>query len=174
LLTHPFGRFAVSGRRSEIGMPPPPSVHVVFKPSRIVGAGLGVLAVATIALTLAMPLEPWLQAVLVVGVVAWAANTLHVAALHRGRHAVTEIRVAPDLTLVACMGDGQLVAGYVRAATHVGAWITTIVWRPDRRRVSRTIIVLPDMLPADDFRRLRVMLRYARSVEVQDVPASQA
>jgi hypothetical protein len=56
----------------------------------------------------------------------------------------------------------------------VGAWITTIVWRPDNWRLSRTILVLPDMLPDEDFRRLRVMLRYARSGEVQDVPASQA
>lgn len=152
----------------------PPSVHVVFKPSRIAGAGLGVLAAATIALTLAMPLEPWLQALLVAAVATWAGGSFHVAALLRGRRAVTEIRVAPDLMLVACMGDGHLVAGYVRAATHVGAWITTIVWRPDGQRVSRTIMVLPDMLPAEDFRRLRVMLRYARSAEVQDVPASHA
>jgi hypothetical protein len=72
------------------------------------------------------------------------------------------------------MGDGRLVAGHVRAATYVGAWITTIVWRPDGSRLSRTILVLPDMLPDEDFRRLRVMLRYARSGEVQDVPASQA
>jgi hypothetical protein len=152
----------------------PPSVHVVLKPSRIAGAALGVLAAATIALTLAMPLEPWLQALLVAAVATWAGGSFQVDALHRGRQAVTEIRVAPDLMLVACMSDGHLVAGYVRAATHVGARITTIVWRPDGRRISRTIIVLPDMLSAEDFRRLRVMLRYARSVEVQDAPASQA
>jgi len=152
----------------------PPSVHVVLAPSRIAGAFVGVLAAATIALTLAMPLEPWLQAALVAALAVWAGATFHVAALHRGRHAVTEIRVAPDTTLVACMGDGHLVAGYVRAATYIGPWMTTIVWRPDGRRVSRTILVLPDMLPAEDFRRLRVMLRYARSAEVQDVPASQA
>jgi hypothetical protein len=166
---------AFANRRREIGgMHMPPSVHVVLAPSRIAGAGLGVLAAATITLTLAMPLEPWVQAVLVAAVVTWAGASFQVAALHRGRHGVTEIRVAPDLTLVACMGDGHLVAGYVRAATYVGAWMTTIVWRPDGRRVSRAILVLPDMLPAEDFRRLRVMLRYARSAEVQEVPASQA
>ena len=152
----------------------PPSVHVVLAPSRIAGACIGVLAAATIALSLAMPLEPWLQAVLVVALVAWAAASFHVAALHRGRHAVTEIRVAPDLMLVACMGDGHLVAGYVRAATYVGPSMTTIVWRPDGRRVSRTILVLPDMLPAEDFRRLRIMLRYARNAVAQGAPLSQS
>jgi hypothetical protein len=166
---------ALPGRQREIGgMRMPPSVHVALAPSRIAGTCIGVLAVATIALTLAMPLEPWLQAALVVALVAWAAASFHVVALHRGRRAVTEIRVAPDLMLVACMGDGHLAAGHIRAATCVGPWMTTIVWRPDGQRVSRTILVLPDMLPTEDFRQLRVMLRYARSAEVQDVPASQA
>ncbi len=49
-----------------------------------------------------------------------------------------------------------------------------VVWRPDGARWSRTVLIVPDMLPAEDFRRLRVMLRYARSAEVQDVPLNQA
>lgn len=152
----------------------PPSVHVVLVPSRIAGAGIGLLAASTVALIVVLPLEPWLQALMTAAIVTWAAGTFHVSALHRGRFAVTEVRLAPDLVLVACLGDGRLVAGHVRAATYVGSWITTIVWRPDGSRLSRTILVLPDMLPDEDFRRLRVMLRYARSGDVQDVPASQA
>ena len=31
---------------------------------------------------------------------------------------------------------------------------------------ARTIVVLPDTLPADEFRRLRVVLRYGRPVAV--------
>ena len=152
----------------------PPSVHVVLAPSLVAGAATGVLAAATIALTIALPLEWLLQATLIAAAVAWAGWSFHVDALRRGRYAVTEVRLAPDLILVACMGDGRLVAGHVRASTYVGACVTTIVWRPDGWRRSRTILVLPDMLPAEDFRRLRVMLRYARSGETQDLPASQA
>jgi hypothetical protein len=152
----------------------PPSVHVVLAPSRIAGAGIGILAAATIALIILLPLQPVLQMAAVAALVAWAAWSFHVDALHRGQFAVTEVRVAPDLILVACMGDGRLVAGHVRAATYVGAWVTTIVWRPDGWRLSRAILVLPDMLPAEDFRRLRVMLRYARSGDAQEAPASQA
>jgi len=152
----------------------PPSVHVVLAPSRVAGAGIGVLAAATVALTIGLPLQPLLQMALIAGVVAWAGWSFHVDALRRGRFAVTEVRLAPDLVLVACMGDGRLVAGHVRASTYVGAWVTTIVWRPDGWRWSRAILVLPDMLRPEDFRRLRVMLRYARSGEVHDVPASQA
>jgi hypothetical protein len=45
--------------------------------------------------------------------------------------------------------------------------VTTIVWRPDRAAwwvPASSILLLPDMLPADDFRRLRVVLRYGRPV----------
>src|SRR5258708_35298464 len=152
----------------------PLSVQVVPGRSRVPGAGFGLVAAARVALTLPLPLQTLMQLLLVAGVVAWAAWSFHVDALHRGRFAVTEVRLAPDLILVACLGDGRLVAGHVRAATFVGAWVTTIVWRPDGWRWSRSILVLPDMLPAEDFRRLRVMLRYARSGDEQDVPASQA
>ena len=152
----------------------PPSIHVVLSPSRIAGAGIGVLAAATIALTIALPLQPLLQLAMSAAVVAWAGWSFHVDAFHRGRIAVTDVRLAPDLILVVCMGDGRLIAGQVRPSTYVGAWVTTIVWRPDDRRWSHTILLLPDMLPEEDFRRLRVMLRYARSSEVHDVPASQA
>ena len=152
----------------------PPSVHVVLAPSRVAGAGIGILAAATIGLIVATPLLPGLQIGMIAAVVAWAGWSFRIDALHRGRFAVCEVRLAPDLILVACMGDGRLVAGHVRAATYVGAWVTTIVWRPDGWRWSRTILVLPDMLPAEDFRRLRVMLRYARSSDVQEAPASQA
>ena len=48
------------------------------------------------------------------------------------------------------------------------------MWRPDGARWSRAILIVPDMLPPDDFRRLRVMLRYARSAVVQGAPSSQS
>jgi hypothetical protein len=48
------------------------------------------------------------------------------------------------------------------------------VWRPDRSRFSRAEFILPDMLPADDFRRLRVLLRYGRNDDAHGAPASHA
>ena len=36
------------------------------------------------------------------------------------------------------------------------------------------IVLLPDMLPAVEFRKLRVLLRYARSDVAQGAPASHA
>jgi len=52
--------------------------------------------------------------------------------------------------------------------------LSTLVWRPFGRWRSRAILLLPDMLPPQDFRRLRVLLRYGRSDERQGDPASHA
>ena len=105
---------------------------------------------------------------------AWAAVAFRDVALRRSARSVVEFAVAADLVAVAYLRDGRLVAGHVRSATYVGAMLTTVVWRPDGARFSRTVLILPDMLPADDFRRLRVMLRYARSAAEQGLPASHA
>ena len=152
----------------------PPTVHVVLRPSRLVAAALGIAATACISLVFLLPLNSWQQAGLVAGLVAWALSVFRREALHHGRHAVSEVRVASDLILVACMGDGRLIAGHVRSSTYVGAWLTSIVWRPDGGRFSQCVLVLPDMLPEDDFRRLRVMLRHARKAVADGIPASQA
>jgi hypothetical protein len=79
-----------------------------------------------------------------------------------------------DRTIVVRRGDGRLVAGHVRSSSYVGARITTLVWRPDGAWGSRVELILPDMLQPDDFRQLRVLLRYGRSEAAHGAPASQA
>jgi hypothetical protein len=152
----------------------PPSVHVELQPSRLAGIATGAAALALIAVILALPVPGWQQAGAVLGVLAWAVRTFHGVALRRGPRVVTALRLAPDRLLVVHTQDGRLAAGHVRSATYVGAALTTIVWRPDGARLSRSVLILPDMLPADDFRRLRVMLRYARSEVADGAPASNA
>ncbi len=64
--------------------------------------------------------------------------------------------------------DGRSRAGAILDDSYVGAWLTTIVWRQDGQpwwRPATAIVVLPDMLPRDEFRRLRVVLRYGRPVD---------
>jgi len=156
------------------GMRLPPTVHVLLGPSRIVGVAVGLAALGLLAVVLAMPVVAWQQGAVTVAVLAWATRVFVVVALRRGPRAVTELRLAPDLVLVVHHGDGRLVAGHVRSATYVGALLTSIVWRPDRALWSHAILIVPDMLPADDFRRLRVMLRYARNAVAQGAPASHA
>lgn len=101
------------------------------------------------ALAFALPVAAELRAL----GAAWAAiAALH--ALHRlrgSRHLVVErsgsIRV-----------DGE--AGQVRDGSFVAPWLVVVRWRPEGAWRDRSLLVAPDMLAADEFRRLRVLLRW--------------
>lgn len=156
------------------GMVLPPTVVVVPGASRSAGVLLGLMAAATAAVVVALPLPTWLQSGLIVALALWTTHVFQRVALRRGAWAVTEVRLAANRLIAVRHAQRALVAGHVRNASHVGSRLTTIVWRPDGARWSRTVLLLPDMLPPDDFRRLRVLLRYARSDDVQGAPASHA
>ncbi|MFO1414318.1 MAG: protein YgfX [Burkholderiales bacterium] len=152
----------------------PPAVHVRLGPSRLAGIGIGALAIATLAVVLALPVAAWQQSAATVALAVWAWTAFRGVALRQGTGVVRALTLAHDRMLIVCRGDGALVAGHVRSATYVGSLLTSIVWRPDDARWSRAVLVLPDMLPAEDFRRLRVLLRYSRSDVIDGAPASHA
>lgn len=156
------------------GMRLPPSVSIDLGPSPTAAMFIGVAGMATLGVILALPLAGWLQGAGAVSAIVWTARAFREVALRQGLHSVTSLRLAADRLLVVHTADGRLAAGQVRRATYVGAALTTVVWRPDGARLSRSILILPDMLPPEDFRRLRVLLRYARSDVAEGAPARSA
>ena len=82
----------------------------------------------------------------------------------RGMPALMHVGNDRRMTVTDCEGCSH--PGTILDDTFVGAWLTTIVWRRDGLpwwHPASAIVVLPDMLPPDDFRRLRVALRYGRA-----------
>ena len=152
----------------------PPAVHVTLAASRCAVAWIIGVALIACMVVLTLPIDPVLSGLAMLGIVVWAGDRIVVVAWRRGPRASVALWLTGDRMLVVRTGAGQLVAGYVRAASYVGPRITTIVWRPDGGRWSRAEWILPDMVPADDFRRLRVLLRYGRSDVAQGTPASHA
>jgi hypothetical protein len=152
----------------------PPSVRVALGNSRRAFALITLLAIGTCAMIATLPFEPAVLALACFTVVVWAIDRIYVIALRQGPRAVRHFELRGDLTVVVVTGDGSACAGRVHRDSYVGARLTTLVWRPFGRRRARTILLLPDMLPAQDFRRLRVLLRYGRSDARQGEPASHA
>lgn len=152
----------------------PPSVRVVLGPSVVASSLIAALGCATCVVVAALPLDAPVVAFAIVAIVAWAADRVRVVALRLGPRAVRSLELRGDLTVVVVDGEGRACAGRVHRDSYVGARLSTIVWRPFGRRRMRAILILPDMLPAADFRRLRVLLRYGRSDVAQGAPASHA
>ena len=73
-----------------------------------------------------------------------------------------------DRRITLTEASGARIEGIVQADSYVGAALTTVVVRLPERRRLRAIAILPDMLPADDFRRLRVLLRLGRESVAAD------
>jgi hypothetical protein len=152
----------------------PPSVRVELAPSRIACAGIVAGALFTIGVIAWLPFDPAVIAFAIFAVVVWAGDRIVVIAMRRGPRAVRALTLTGDRMIVVRTGDARLTAGFVRASTYVGARVASIVWQPDGALRSRAILVLTDMLPAEDFRRLRVLLRYSRSDVDEGEPLSQA
>jgi hypothetical protein len=84
-----------------------------------------------------------------------------------GRGVPALLHVGIDRRLTVTGSDGRSRSGAILDDTYVGAWLTVIVWQADGLpwwRPAETVVVVTDTLPREDFRRLRVVLRYGRAV----------
>jgi len=152
----------------------PVQLRVSLRPSRI--AAFAIVAIAAVSwaavLVLSVPIIAHLVTGLALG--GWALLQCRRHAWRTSPRAVVEVMLSSDAVVVVRYRDGTLIAGHVRSASFAHPWFTSIVWRPDRARVSRSVPLLPDMLGVDDYRRLRVLLRYGRREVTAGAPASQA
>ena len=138
----------------------PPRLRLETRPSRIACASICLGCTATATLVACLPLSPWLK---VLGILVVAGAAVHAFWRCTGRGVPAVVHVGDDRRLTVSWRDGTSCDGDILADSYVGAFVTTVVWRPDRAawwRPANTILILPDALPVEEFRRLRVLLRY--------------
>ncbi len=126
------------------------------------------------ALIVALPLPLWGSAAGLITILCVAARGFWRCT---GRGVPALLFVGADRRLTVAARDGQTRDGAIEDDSYVGAMLTTIVWRPDGLawwRRAPSILILPDMLPADDFRRLRVLLRYGRTAASRTTSGADA
>lgn len=110
---------------------------------------MGGACLATLGLAFSLPLAAELRAL----AAAWTA----VAALHALHRLRGGERLVVDRSGSIRLGG---VEGRLREGSFVAPWLVSVRWRPEGRRRDRTLLVAPDMLDAEDFRRLRVLLKW--------------
>ena len=146
-----------------------PTLHVALEPSRSATALVAVAHLSTAALTAFLPGPALYRALAVVAIGAHALWTLRLWALRTARGAIVGLEVGGDGHVVLCERSGRRCEGRLQAASYVGTWLTTVVVRIDGLRTSRAVAILPDMLPPEDLRQLRVVLRIAGSASRPEV-----
>src|SRR5262245_26350407 len=147
----------------------PAPLDVPVAPSRIVCAWIIALAAMTLAIVLTLPIAWWARALIAIPICGWAVWRWR-GFRAGGTHALRRLQLDGDLRLLLTYASGRTLRGSVRPATYVGPRVNALVWRPAGRSWSRAQCIAHDMLCADDFRRLRVLLRYGRSESTQGDP----
>lgn len=75
------------------------------------------------------------------------------------RQSVVSFRLEPDgIVLILVSGNEQ--AGQLATSTFITPYLTILNVRVKPRRGVRSVVIFPDSIDAEDFRRLRVLLRW--------------
>ena len=135
--------------------------EVGLRPSRRGVAIVSAAALATMVLMAALPGAPALRILAATWVACAALEAIHSSALHRGRRGVRAVSVRREGEIAVQGAAGTWRSGTVRSGSFVAPWLTIIRWRPADARFDRTLAILPDMLEAEAFRRMRVLLRWS-------------
>lgn len=130
-------------------------VYCEFKYSGVAAAFLATASLATLAILALVPFPAETRALLMVAVLALAAHA------HRWLRRVRALKVDETRAVWVQDRSGLWRSGSVSDGSLVAPWLTILNWRPPGARFDRTVVILPDMLPADAMRRIRVILRWA-------------
>jgi toxin CptA len=144
-------------------------LRVTLQSSRYLTAALASVHLAA-ALTL-IPLELGLhaKAALAVAIAASLAHCLWRYSLLKSRLSVIAIELTDRENAAVQFTDGLWREARVLGTSYVSPLLTVINLRLPAHRFARHSIVVPDNIDPDDFRRLRVILRWSHPK--QQVPA---
>jgi toxin CptA len=115
-----------------------------------------------IALIFVIARVAWLQAIAIVAMLAHGVYILRTHVLLLGAHAVIaiEVDVADQLRVGTRAATWHVCE--VLDSSYVMPYLTVLNLRDTAGGDITLVTILPDSLPADDFRKLRVWLRWKR------------
>jgi hypothetical protein len=128
--------------------------RVRLAPSPSASAFITFAGSATLALLYVMPIDPLIKAFSVLWTGASMLDACRRIALPR------ELVLRHPRAMEMFDDAGRLSSGELRDGSFVAPWLTILRWRPSGALFDRTIVILPDMLGRESFRRLRVVLRW--------------
>lgn len=130
--------------------------------SKTLAAILAVAHGIAILLILAVGLPQWLQAVAVAALVVSMVYYVRQTALLRSPAAVVAIEIGSDDAFSVRIRRGDWRACEVLGSTYVASFMTVLNLRDLGTKAVRHAVILPDSMNGEDFRRLRVWLRWKR------------
>jgi toxin CptA len=135
-------------------------LHISLNPSRLLAAILIVAHACAISLVLMIELPQWLKLAAALGLIIQCMLIVYRRALLRGAEPVLALEVTSDHQLNIRTRRGGWQECEVLGSTYVSPFLTIINLQLSGERMARHVTLLPDSLDRDDFRRLRVWLKW--------------
>lgn len=134
----------------------------ILRPSRILATILVLAHGAAAALILLVGMAPWLEVITIAALAASLLFNLRKSALLRARDAVGALEITSDGKLSVQDRRGEWIVCAVRGSSYVTFFLVILNLRALDSGRNMHAVILPDSLSADDFRNLRVWLRFKR------------
>jgi toxin CptA len=139
-----------------------------LRPSRQLAVILGCAHLGALLALAMLPVAWWLKAGGAAVLLLSTAYAIRRYAWRRGRGAVTALHCIDREQLRVRMHDGNWHAGRVLGSSTVGTSLTLLNIALDGRRLPIHLVLPGDSLAADEFRRLRVWLRWGPQAPAEE------
>lgn len=143
-------------------MPAPVKLRIAIGPSRTLAAVLGIAHMAALVVTVVVALPTWVKFLIAMELVTSGTWSILRLALQRGPSAIVELEVEAGGRISCRTRDGRWREGEVLSSSFVSPWLTVLNLRVAGAIRARHLVILPDNVEKDGFRRLRVLLRWSR------------
>jgi len=141
-----------------------PMLKVSLRPSRILAAILIAAHGCAIAIVALVVMQLWLELIAITALAINLISVLRRTALLLAPDSVVAIEIGSDDTLSIQTRRGSRIGECeVLENTYVAAFLAIINLREPETRAVRHVVLLRDSIDGEDFRRLRVWLRWKRS-----------
>ena len=107
-------------------------------------------------------MPPWLELIAIAALVASLVFDVRQTALLRAPDAVIALEITPDDKFSIRTRRGGWIECEVLGSTYVISFLTILNLKGIDSGRNKRAVILPDSLDAEDFRKLRVWLRWKR------------
>lgn len=137
------------------------ALELKLRPSRSLFVAIAGLHLATLLPLLWSALPAWAGVAVVLILAAHGVWVVRRCALLRSRRAVTALSLTAGGDCSLALHDGSTVIGRIDPATVVLGWLVVVAVRHRKFGPASYVPITSDMLGNDDFRRLRVGLKWS-------------
>lgn len=105
-------------------------------------------------------LPAWIKTLIAVAILASLLRSLMRVALLKTADAVVAVEIKDEGEISFRTRRGEWRDGRLSGSSYVSSWLTILLIVEERQRNARSVVIVPDNVDADEFRRLRVKLRW--------------